>query len=355
MEVMKSKIGRYNMTDQTVFDDIRHDQWMEVSKELYRRVFAEEAPENIYDWIVSRINKLQPADASSMATLWADSFEIYDKEIDRRIEISKLPEDQRKLFTWPWASWNNMIDPAEGGMLAVLAGPDGAGKTSYAECIAEHWARKGHKVVFVHFELSKIIMFDRRAARHTAIARRKLKLAGDLTVSDKRKLEETKNRLLQWSGEITYMHTPGKSVELVLRELDKYKADNMCDVVIIDYLEKASSSSKQLKEFGSNLFAREAADVELLKSWSENNNIPMLVLSQFNKAGKMSGFGNLDRTMIRGACEKTEKANVVILLQPDKNLDNVINVRVDKNTLGPTGSLQQFFDAPLFSVGDVVE
>jgi hypothetical protein len=57
--------------------------------------------------------------------------------------------------------------------------------------------------------------------------------------------------------------------------------------------------------------------------------------------------------MIRGAGEKTEKANVVILLQPDRSAENIINVRVDKNTLGPTGTFQQYFNAPIFSVGDL--
>jgi len=341
------------MPENTVFEDVRHELWMQISKELYRRVFAEESPEAIYSWITKKISNMQPEQQAKIVTSWPESFEIYDREINRRIGISQLPESEKKSFSWPWTSWNNIIDPAEGGMLVVIAGPDGAGKTSYAECISENWAKKGLKVVFVHFELSKIIMFDRRAVRHTAIARRSLKLAGDLSTADLRKIEETKTRLLNWPGEITYLHTPGKSFEIVLLEVDKLIEQKRCDVVIIDYLEKAASSSKQLKEFGSNMFAREAADVELLKSWSENNDAPMVVLSQFNKAGKHSGFGDLDRTMIRGAGEKTEKANVVVLLQPDKNKPGVMNVRIDKNTLGPTGNIQQFFDAQHFSIGDV--
>ena len=342
------------MSDEPIFQDDRHARWMQITKELYRRVFAEDAPELIYDWLVSQINKLQPDPTGKLSTSWPESFSIYDQEIARRIEVSKLPESERNIFKWPWTSWNNIIDPAEGGMLVLLAGPDGAGKTTYAECIAEYWARHGQKIVFVHFELSKIIMFDRRAVRHTAIARRRLKLAGDLNAADMQKLEEAKKRLLDWPGEITYLHTPGKTIELVLRELEKCRDDKLCDAVIIDYIEKASASSAQLKGFGSNIFAREADDVELIKSWSENNNVPALVLSQFNKAGKHSGFDDLDRTMIRGAGEKTEKANVVIMLQPDKNKPGVVNVLVDKNTLGAKGKFQQFFDGENFSVGDII-
>lgn len=341
------------MDNSTMFSDERHVHWNLICRELDRRIFAEEAPEAIYDWLISRISNLKPDAAGKLSTLWKESFTIYDQEISRRVEISKLPEAERNVFNFPWSSWNNLIDPAEGGLLIILAGPDGAGKTTYAECIAEHWARRKQHVVFVHFELSKIIMFDRRAARHTAIARKRLKLAGDLTPLDMQNIENMKKRLLEWSGEITYLHTPGKSIELVLRELEKCKAEGLCDAVIVDYLEKAASSSAQLKEFGSNIFAREAADVELLKSWSENNNVPMLALSQFNKTGKHSGFENLDRTMIRGAGEKTEKANVVILLQPDKDKPGVINLMVDKNTLGAKGKFQQFLDGAKFSIGEI--
>jgi replicative DNA helicase len=227
--------------------------------------------------------------------------------------------------------------------------------TTYAECIAEHWARQGQHVVFVHFELSKIIMLDRRACRHTSIARRTLKYAHELTPAELRTLGAAAARLQQWPGEITYLHTPGKTIELVLRELTGLHSAGKCDVAVIDYLEKASASTAQLKSYGSNIFAREAHDVELLKSWAENDDhpTPLLVLSQFSKAGKNVSFKDLDRTDIRGAGEKTEKANMVVLLHPNKDNPGVVDVRIDKNTMGPKGTFTQYLDGPAFSVGDV--
>lgn len=338
-----------------IFSDPRHEKLLQLCQEFYRRIYAEESPENIHDWMVHQISKFQPDVDSSLVMDWVDSFELYDREIERRIEFSRLPEEQRMLFNWPWQSWNNLIDPIEPGILVVLSGPDGSGKTTYAECIAEHWARRGQKVAFVHFELSKIIMLDRRAVRHTAIARRQLKLAGDLTKKDLADIAAAKERLLSWPGEITYLHTPGKSIELVLRELARLKEENKCDVVIIDYLEKAAPSAAQLKAYGSNQYQREANDVELLKTYSEREQVPVFTLSQFSKSGKSVKLGDLDRNAMRGAGEKSEKANVVILLQPDKLTDNVINVKLDKNTLGPKGSWQQFIDLPRFQIGDMAK
>lgn len=337
------------------YDDERHTYLERMARQLDQRVMALQAPEEIYDWLRLAVEKIAPADNSGAVMDWRESFELYDAEIARRIALSKLPESERKQFNWPWQSWNSLIDPIEAGILVLLAGPDGSGKTTYAEGIAEYWARRGQKVVFVHFELSKIIMLDRRAARHTAIARRHLKLAGELTASNLRDIERYKAELLQWPGEVTYLHTPGKSMELVARELMKLQAAGKCDVAIFDYLEKAAPSAAQLKAFGSNHFQREANDVEVVKTFSESNGIPVLMLSQFNKAGKLTNFADLSRGDIRGAGEKTEKANVVILLQPDRTMPNQINVKLDKNTLGALGTFSQYFDGPRFQVADMVK
>ena len=338
-----------------ICDDPRHEAFLELARQLNQRVFAQEAPENIYDWLSGSLGKFRPPDNSNAIMDWKASFELYDAEIARRIALAQLPESERKQFDWPWHSWNTLIDPIEAGILVLLAGPDGSGKTTFAECIAEYWARRGQKVVFVHFELSKIIMLDRRAARHTAIARRQLKLAGELTTKDLADIERHKAELLKWPGEVTYLHTPGKSMELVIRELVALKDAGQCDVAIFDYLEKAAPSAAQLKAFGSNHFQREANDVELVKTFSESHGVPALMLSQFNKAGKQSSFGDLSRSDIRGAGEKTEKANVVVLLQPDKTVPGVINVKLDKNTLGPHGTFSQWFDGPRFQVADMVK
>ena len=336
-----------------IYEDPRHAYLDKIGRELYQRLNAAVAPELIYDWLRVSIEKVAPADNTGAIMEWQPSFEIYDAEIARRIAQSQLPEHERKLFNWPWQSWNNLIDPIEAGILVVLAGPDGAGKTTYAENIAEHWARKGQQVVFVHFELSRLIMLDRRAVRHTAIARRQLKLAGELTARELSDLEEAKRRLLSWPGGITYLHTPGKSIELVVRELARLQAAGKCDIAVVDYLEKAAPSNTQLKAFGANQFQREANDVELLKNYSESASIPLLLLSQFSKSGKATSFDDLDRGAIRGAGEKTEKANVVILLQPDKQNGNVMNVKLDKNTMGPKGVFQQGVDFPRYQVGDL--
>lgn len=239
-------------------------------------------------------------------------------------------------------------------MLAVLAAGDGMGKTLVAECLAEHWARQGRHVVFLHFELNRILMLDRRTVRHTGIARRTLRL-GKLSPLDEEQRQKANARMRQWAGGITYVHTPGWSIARALSEVRTLIAEDLCDVFVVDYLEKAAASPQQLKAYATNIYAREANDVEQVKSFSEQQETPALILAQLNKIGKGQQFDKLDRTAIRGAGEKTEKANIVIMLHRDDADDNKLHVRIDKNTIGPTGSLEQYFVPSRFMIKDLAE
>lgn len=334
-------------------------QYMALAQELMRRCYAEEDAEMLRTWLGDQLARMGATDDSAVLT-WPESFDFYDLLLMRREQDAQLPTDQRKVLDWGWASWDRLIDPLEPGMLAVVSAGDGMGKTIYAECLAEHWARKKNHVVFVHYELNRALMLDRRTARHTGIPRRILK-SGQMTQEQRQRVAQIRPRLMAWDGYITYLHTPGWTMDKTVQELRRLKAQGDCDVVVLDYLEKAGASRRQLQMFGTNPFQREADNVEQLKNFAESTETPALMLAQMSKAGKSASFGNLDRTDMRGAGEKSEKANVVVLLHREKESGEsgeyspMVSVRVDKNTVGATGNFTQFMHPELFSVHDVEE
>jgi replicative DNA helicase len=331
------------------------EQYLILAQELMRRIYADDSSEAIHMWLQSQLAKMGTLGSETAALLWADSFAYYDALLEKRVERANLPMDERKELRWAWNTWNRMIDPLEPGLLCVIAAGDGVGKTIYAETQAEHWAKSGLKVDFIHFELNRAIMLDRRAARHTGISRRELK-SGPFTPTIHREWHEARNRLSGWDGTITYWHAPGWSMEKVTRNLEQKVANGETDVVVIDYLEKAQPSDRQKQLFGANNWQREADDVEIIKTFAERMETPALLLAQMNKTGKTSSLHSLDRTAIRGAGEKTEKANIVVLLSREKTEDGyspVVDVRLDKNTLGPTGNFQQYLDGAHFQVRDI--
>lgn len=333
-----------------------HAYFEAMAKEILRRVMAEEDPTDIQRWLADMLSRMGGGDESAILT-WAESFNVVESMVREYAELAATPEKDRKSLSWPWQSWRNLIDPLEAGMLGLITAPDGQGKTIYGESLAEWWAQRKNKVVFVHCELNRRLMMLRRTARHTSITVREIK-AGKLSKSQMELISETRPVLSSWDGEITYLHTPGWSMERVIAELTKLRADGLCDVVVFDYLEKVAASRRQLQMFGTNLYQREADNVEQLKNFSETTETPTIMIAQMNKDAKGKEGGAADRSGIRGSGEKSDKSNLVILIQREFDgqggYSNNVTVRVDKNTMGGTGTFNQIMQPEFFRVGDAM-
>jgi replicative DNA helicase len=329
-------------------------QYEAMAKEILRRCMAEDEPTDLHSWLTETLARLGGGDVSAVMT-WPESFDLVDQMMEHYATIANTPADQRKALTWPWESWRRLIDPLEEGMLGVVTAPDGQGKTMYAESLSEHWAAHKNKVVFVHYELNRKLMMLRRIARHTSITVRQLK-SGKLTGEEDRKVKEMRPLLLSWDGYITYLHTPGWTMERTIAELRRLQAEGQCDVAVIDYLEKASASQRQLKMFGGNAYQREADNVEQLKNFAEQTEVPVLMVAQMTKVAKGKSFETVDRSGMRGAGEKSDKANLVVLLKRERiaeGYSNEVEVLVDKNTMGGTGTFKQIMQPEYFRVGDI--
>lgn len=340
-----------------------------MAKELARQAYDQHDPDDLYAWLHEQLQTIHLGEKSSDAILmWGESFAVYEQILAERKRQAALLPHERVDWSWPWRSWNDLIDPLEPGMLTLIAGGESQGKTVYAECIAEHWARRGHKVVFVHFELNRRLMLDRRASRNTGFSTSVLK-SGRLTEEQEERLSEVHWQMQQWQGNITYLHTPGWSMEQVIRETKRLKDSGLCDALIVDYLEKAEISHVQLRRFREDSYRREAHDVEQLKSFSEATETRLVMLAQFSKGGKQTSFNDLDGTGVRGAGEKIEKSNVALLIHRERvsngerdsagremikpgGYSREVKLRVQKNTMGSNGTIRQYFKGETFQVFD---
>jgi replicative DNA helicase len=328
-------------------------QYEQLGKEILRRCMADEEPVDLHTWIMETLARMGGGDENAVLT-WEQSFDLVDQMLAEYEVIANTPESERKVLSWPWQSWNSKIDPLDAGMLAVVTAGDGQGKTIYAESIAEYWAKHKARVVFVHYELNRKLMMLRRTARHTSITVRELK-SGRLTAGQKNDIKRIRPVLEGWDGCISYVHTPGWSMERTTAELRRLHTEGLCDVVVLDYLEKASASRRQLQMFGTNTFQREADNVEQLKTFAETTGAPVLMVAQMNKAGKQEKFSSVDRTDMRGAGEKSEKSNLVVIIHRERIEDgysNNVDVLIDKNTMGATGKLAQYMEPEFYRVGD---
>lgn len=339
--------------------------YITLAGDITQKAYDGMEPDELFAHIQEAMHRMNTGtDRDAALMTWEESFDYTKRLLDF---YDQRDETDLRGWSWRWESWNRLIDPIEPGMLAVIAAGDGTGKTSYAECLADWWAIQGKKVVFVHFELNRRVMIARRLCRHARMSNSRVK-ANNKTQQERADLAAAETRIAKWEGGINYLHTPGWSVDRTIKELTYLHEQGQCDVVLYDYLEKAGVSAKQQRL---SRWEREADNVSQIKDFAESKEVRFVMLSQLNKEGKKKEASDLTRMDGRGAGEKSEFSNIYVILHREKleegrklgdqwivepgGYDKYVSVRVDKNTLGPTGSLKQYIDAEHFDVHDVTE
>lgn len=324
-------------------------------------------PERLFTEAQERMQALQPPTKTKRFVYGWETVQTHQGQIDKR--IADRAAGVVNPYLWPWSSWNNVFRPLRSGMVGVIAAPDGMGKTTYLECIAEHWAKSGLHVVYVHLEDELEYKLDRRLARWARVSMQAIE-DGELTGEQLAKVRAAQREIDTRCTTLHYYAAPGLSMVEIVRELEAKVAEGVCQAVVLDYLEKVQPSRAQAKLFGDNLWERQAADVEGLKVFAERYHVPVLTAAQGNKS--MQGDGVKTRQAISGSGAKTQKAQFVVILTRDMvgpggqrdeagivianegEYSPIVNVRADKQNRGRTGAtLQQFLIGQYFDIRDV--
>jgi replicative DNA helicase len=254
-------------------------------------------------------------------------------------------------------------------MVGTLSMPDGQGKSTFLEMIAEHWAMMGMHVVVVHLEDSLDYKLDRRDARYARVPLAHIE-DGDLSAEQYQKIAEAHQGMVLWTGSLHYYDAAGESMPTIVRELESRVAEGVCQAVVFDYLDKVQATRGQSQLFGNNTWERQANDMELLKTFAEKSNVPVFTATQGNKA--MQNGGIQTRQSIQGSGQKSQKSQLVIIgtrdivgemgladstgatIAEEGEYSPIIKLRVDKQNRGKTGvTLNQFLVGEFFLIRDI--
>lgn len=324
-------------------------------------------PDEMYKAALGRLDWLKPPTSDNRFVYGWDTNEYSGVLAQREAERAK---GTIKHFAWPkqWGSWGLHVKRLRPGMVGLLSGPEGSGKTGYLEMIAETWALS-HHVVFVHLENAIDYTLDRRMSRH---ARVPIDVLEDETLTDaqQRAVTEASARIHAFAPSLHYLDASGMTMAEIIAELRGRRDEGLCDAVVLDYLNKVRPSRGQVKLYGTNTFSRQADDLELFKNFCEtpDKKIVGFTAAQFNKEGKR-GKDRPDGTDIRGSGELMDKVQLAVLLQRTI-LDNeerdptgrvlahkgqksrVIKVRVEKQNRGGEVDFEQIHLGEFFTIGD---
>lgn len=322
-------------------------------------------PDELFADAQERIRHLAPAQRAANFVYGWDTVKEHDTMLKERMR--QFQKGDALIFDWPWASWNDKIRPLRSGMLGVVAAPDGIGKSTVLEMVAEHWARKTAHVVFVHLENDFDYTMNRRLCRWSKVPIAAIE-DGNLTDAQLTQIRDSYDDL---EGLLTlhYLDAAGWTMAELVAELSIRHSEGVCDAVVVDYLNKVRPSRDQARLFSGRPFERQADDAELLKSWAVKHKVPAFTAVQMNKDGQ--GSGRQTRQNIRGSGEISEKSQLVVVLtreicENDEIGPNgvvtarkgeyspLMTVRVDKQNRGRTAEWQMFYVGKYFEVRDVL-
>lgn len=323
-------------------------------------------PDELFAAAQERWHSLAPKLAESSFVYGWDTLRVH-RDILRERERERK-EGTISRFDWPWRTWRDRVRPLLPGMVGILAAPDGQGKSMYLEQVAEHWASNGHHVVLVHLEDALDYKLNRRLARHALVELDKIEDA-TWDESERQRIDDANDRMELWADHLHYYHAAGKSMATIVRELEARVAEGVCQAVVFDYLDKVQPTRGQANVYGENTWERQANDMEQLKTFAENNRLPVFTATQGNKA--MQDSGRQTRRNIQGTGQKSQKAQLVLILTRqqvgdeglrDKNgkvlaepgeYSPVAKLVIDKQNRGKTGEFSQYILGQFFTVRDI--
>ena len=346
---------------------VKRYAWLRRAQE-FAEWFGEEVagvgdPDELFAGAQERIQQLAPAQRASSFIYGWDTLKAHDAMLKERERLFKSGE--ATTFDWPWESWNRFIRPMRAGLLGVVAAPDGVGKSTVLEMVAEHWAAKAAHVVFVHLENDFDYTMNRRLCRWSRVPMAAIE-DGNLDSKSWAAIREAQERMdLQT---LHYLDAAGWTMAELIAELSIRHSEGVCDAVVIDYLNKIRPSREQARLFAGRPYERQADDAELLKSWAVKHKAPALTAVQMNKEAQNNG--RQTRQNIRGSGEISEKSQLVVVLtreicEQDEMLNGkvvahkgeyspLMSVRVDKQNRGRTAEWQMFYNGRHFEVRDVL-
>lgn len=221
-------------------------------------------------------------------------------------ELAYQGKENPRIIKTGLPSLDKLIDGFEKGELITLGGYSGGGKTTLALNIAANVAKEGRKVLFFSLEMTKTEMHKRLVCSST-----RLHNFADMT-------PEEFNRLIMASKSLEH-DLPLEFIDDSDTTIEKISA--ICAgakdaaLVIIDHLH-ILKSDKQFKD----QYALLTYLTRRIKIMAQDLNIPVLLLSQMNRANAAREIKEPTMSDLRGSGSIEQDSNLVIFVYTAENL-----------------------------------
>ena len=241
---------------------------------------------------------------------------------------------------------DDMIGGLEGGDIIVIGARPAVGKSALVTQITTNLAEQGKKIGFYNLEMSDKQMYERFVASQSGLGLTRIRRAVKFLGNEEKRFKMANNALAERSNIV--ISTGAKTVS----EIRSESRHMGFDVIVIDYLQLIRSDTF----YRGNRVAEVGAISKAIKALAMELNIPIILLSQLNRASEGRETREPSMSELRESGDIEQDASVIILLWNMSEEDrSKKGCKVEKNRQGETGKMELRFDGDKMRFKDAGE
>jgi replicative DNA helicase len=268
------------------------------------------------------------------------------QEFEGGINAFLDPSKRIKGLSTGFLKLDEMTGGLHPGELVILAARPSMGKTALALNVAQHVAMHPNEkqtVAVFSLEMSRESLLTRMICAGARVDQQKFR-AGYLNQDERRRLAKTASELVQ--APLFIDDTSGTHMMDIHAKLRRLKAEHGLSLVVIDYLQLMSGRGRYENR------NQEISTISRgLKLLAKDLKVPMLVLSQLNRAPETRpGDHRPQLSDLRESGSIEQDADLVAFIfreevykQEDERLKGLAELLVAKQRNGPTGRVNLVF------------
>ena len=283
----------------------------------------------VVDGLSDRNNKK----TKSLAQITSENKDNYFKESSEpRIEME-------------FETLNEIVGGFEAGDMIVIGARPAVGKSAFAAQMTNHFSDLGKKIGYFNLEMSEKQIYERFVSSLSGIGLTRIRRAVNFTGDEKSRFDKA-NKILETKDKIVV--TTGSQTVNSIKAICK---NSEYDIIVVDYMQLIKPEGR----YKGNRFAEVGDISHSLKAIATDLGIPVIVLSQLNRASM--GREDKEPTMseLRESGDIEQDASVIILLWNLDEEGKKKGCKVEKDRQGKTGTVKMEFNGDLMKFVELTD
>ena len=251
-------------------------------------------------------------------------------QITRESEGEYFKPNNKPKYNLGFEKLDESIGGIEGGDVVLIAARPAVGKSAFALQTMKQMAEEGLKIAYYNLEMRERQIYERFLASESGLALNRIRLGTGFLNDEEQRFRRGNESLKRYDNITVYSGTFG---------VQDIKGEGY-DVIVIDYLQLLKPDGKR----GGNRYA-EVGDISRgIKAIAQDNNIPVIALSQLNRVSESTKDKEPMMADLRESGDLEQDASVIIILWNDKDDKSKKMMKVEKARHGTTERMELYFD-----------